>query len=160
MANIRENTNTKINLSPAQIASGAHNELTPNPYQLIEKIFVEGYKDDHRGWFGSVDPTIYKPEVVLLRTDLRNGAVEVCFASEKVRGFSVNPFYVAEDGLVHLSTWSIGATVRLFGKSLEEAVKEANNEALSNRFCMHEILTVIRKEEFMRAFEDDKKIES
>lgn len=153
---IRENTNSKINLSPAQIASGAHSELTPNPYKLMEKVFLEGYKDDHKGWFGAADHNIYKPNVVLVRTDLRNGATEVCFASDKVRGFSVNPFYVAEDGNVHLSTWSVGCTVRLMGKSLEDAINEANKEALSNKYCIHELLTIVRKENFMKAFEEDK----
>lgn len=156
MAKANETTNSTIqsNLSPAQEASGAHNSATPAPYALIQKVFNEGYLDDHRGWFGAVDRNTYLPDVVLVRTDLRNGAVEVCFATDN-SSFCVNPFYVSkEDGKVHLSTWSIGSTVRRNGtKTLEEAIDDANKEALSSPYSfIHEILTVVRKDTFMKGF--------
>jgi len=153
-ANETTNSNVNSNLSPAQAASGAHNSTTPSPYALIQKVFNEGYLDDHRGWFGAVDHNTYLPNVVLVRTDLRNGAVEVCFATDD-SSFCVNPFYVSgEDGKVHLSTWSIGCTVRRNGtKTLEEAIEDANKEALSSPYSfIREILTVVRKDTFMKGF--------
>ena len=151
---VANNDNSK--LSPAQIASGAHNDATPDPYSILEKLFTEGFKDDHRGWFGAINHNVYKPNVAIVRTDLRNGAVEVCFASENSPAFSINPFYMGEDGMLHLSRWSVGATVHMRG-SLEESVAFANKEALCNRFYMHEILSIVRKEDFMKAFEDNDK---
>ena len=143
------NNTVVVSLSPAQKASGAHNGITPAPMELIKKIFLEGYVDDHRGWFGVIDTTVYQPNVVIVRTDLRNGATEVCFACDK-NSFSINPFYVSEeDGKVHLSVWSIGGTIRRNG-CLEEEVAKNNTEAIENKYVMHEILTVIRKENFMK----------
>lgn len=157
MAAKANETTTTINtnpftLSPAQQASGAHNGITPSPYKLLQQLFVEGYLDDHRGWFGSVDASTHLPNVALIRTDLRNGAVEVCFATDDARGFSINPFYVSkEDGRIHLSTWSVGGTIRLYNaSSLEQAVNDANKEALTNPYDFtREILTVVRRDEFI-----------
>ena len=137
-----------INLSPAQLSSGAHDSNQPNPKALLKKLFTDGYVDDHDHLNG-VESKTYKPNIAVIRVDIRNGAMEVCAAYEDT-AFCINPFYLdTDDGMVHLSTVSVGGSIntRVY-RSIDDAVAYYNREQLMATFASEQLI-IVRKSEFM-----------
>jgi len=133
--------------------------------EIAQQVLKEGYIDDHNG--EKMKATV----VAIRRTD---NSVRACAAFENECYFSVNPFYKAEDGRIHLDECSIGATVVLhhgsINRNLDEAVKAYNEFCVERKKDFpsweNESLEIIRAkkkyytkfdsiEEFNEFFEDD-----
>ena len=147
---MKKNISEKIiNLSPAQLSSGAHDANQPSPKVILKHIFEDGYIDDHDHLNGLKETKAYKPNVAVIRIDIRNGAVEVCAAFENT-AFCINPFYYdEEDGMVHLSTVSVGGSIntRMY-RTIDDAIAYYNREQLMATFASEQ-LVLVRKDEFM-----------
>ncbi len=98
--------------------------------EKIEKLFTSGYIDDHTGWFGAKDETVHMPEKVIIWIPFLNvEEAEVCFSTDH-GVYSINPFYYnKKDGMMHLSTWSCGATMR---STVEQHNKENDYNNIMN----------------------------
>ncbi len=124
-----------------------NSKFSSNIPAIIDKVFEEGYIDNHTGWFGAKDDSMHKVDVIVLQTKM--DGVTVCFATENSAYFSINPFYIdEEDNKVHLSTWSNGGVVKLYG-DLEGGVAAYNAEmGYANWPNLFSQLTIIRRSDW------------
>lgn len=135
----------------------SNSKFSNNISAIIDKVFEEGYIDNHTGWFGAKDDSIHNVDVVILQTKM--DGVTVCFATENSSCFSINPFYIdKEDNKVHLSTWSNGGSVKLYG-DLEGGVTAYNKEmGYANWPNLFSQLTIIRRSDWLKKKEKEAEI--
>lgn len=110
---------------------------------IINAVFVHGFVDDDDQAMGRQPAS-----VVALQTTL--SGIEVVHV-DPTKSFVVAPYYIAENGDVHLSAMTSGGRfIREAGDSLEEAVAKYNVEYGYDKWpCKFSQLILIRKKDWI-----------